>query len=268
MDSLLVRLERRFGNFAPSNLISWLVGLQGVVYILLQMRPHLAEAFILYPQALQRGEVWRLVTFFFLPWGASSGGFGVIFTVMSLLFLHFIGRSLEEKWGSFRFDAFILVSALATLAVCLLFGPVTSEYVYWFMILCGAAEFPEVEILFFVLPVKLKWLGLFDAAYLGYRFLGSGGVERASMGAAFAVFLLFCGGSLLAAVTGRQRVAARGKAMSAYRAEAAPVQRARVCAKCGKSDKDDPKLEFRICDCQEKCGGRPTEYCLAHARNH
>ena len=29
-----------------------------------------------------------------------------------------------------------------------------------------------------------------------------------------------------------------------------------------------PTLEFRVCDCQEKCGGKLTEYCIEHARNH
>ena len=42
----------------------------------------------------------------------------------------------------------------------------------------------------------------------------------------------------------------------------------RVCAKCGRSEKDDPNLEFRVCDCQEKCHGRLTEYCIEHARAH
>ena len=42
----------------------------------------------------------------------------------------------------------------------------------------------------------------------------------------------------------------------------------RVCAKCGRSEKDDPALEFRLCDCAEKCHGKLTEYCLEHARAH
>ena len=269
MDSLLVRLERRFGNLAPSNLISWLVGLQGIVYFLLRFRPDLEDGFVLYPQALAAGEVWRLVTFFFLPWRSSTGTFGPFWTIISLLFLHFVGRSLEEQWGSFRFDAYLLLGGLLTVAVCLLFGPVTSQYVFLTLILCFAVEFPNYEInLYMVLPVKMKWLGLLDAVLLAMAFVNAGLAGRASIVAALVTFFLFTGSAIVSAISGRARVSARGRAMSAYRAEAAPVLRARVCAKCGKSDQDDKKLEFRICDCQEKCGGRATEYCLEHARNH
>jgi hypothetical protein len=269
MDSLLVRLERRFGHLAPSNVISYLVGLQGIVYFLLRFRPELEEGFVLRPDALAAGEVWRLLTFFFLPWRSSSGTFGPIWTIFSLLFLHFVGRALEEQWGSFRFDLYILVGGGLTVLVCLLFGPVTNQDLFLTLMLAFAVEFPEYEInLYMVLPVKMKWLGLLDAGLLVFSFFGASAAGRASIVAALVTFFLFTGSTLLGALKGRARVSARGRVMTAYRQEAAPVKRTRVCAKCGASEKDDPKLEFRICDCQEKCGGRPTEYCLAHARNH
>jgi hypothetical protein len=78
--------------------------------------------------------------------------------------------------------------------------------------------------------------------------------------------VLFCGGPLLARLRGRAATSSRRKRFEGF--SPAPERRARVCAKCGRSDKDDPNLEFRVCDCQEKCHGRLTEYCIEHARAH
>jgi hypothetical protein len=78
-------------------------------------------------------------------------------------------------------------------------------------------------------------------------------------------FLLFCGSTLRSRARGGAGAIARRKTTQAF---APPARKARVCAKCGRSEADDPNLEFRVCDCQEKCRGKLTEYCLEHARAH
>src|SRR5262249_56869341 len=72
MDRWLARLERRLGRYAPSNLTFWIVGLQGFTFALLWVKPDALQLLILDPSAVARGEVWRLVTFLFLPWGPAS----------------------------------------------------------------------------------------------------------------------------------------------------------------------------------------------------
>jgi hypothetical protein len=268
MERWLTTLERRFGKYAPHNLILWLVGLSGLVYALSYASPGSLGLLVLDPDAVARGEVWRLVTFLFLPWGGGGrGAFGPILTLVALMFLYTIGSSLEAEWGSFKFDVYYLVGVLATIAGAVLFGPVTNEFLNLSLLLAFAAVFPDYEILlFFILPVKMKWLGLFDGAFLLYQLATSSPNVRAGIVAAMLSWVLFCGGPLLARLRGRAAVSSRRKRFEGF--SPAPERRARVCAKCGRSDKDDPNLEFRVCDCQEKCHGRLTEYCLEHARAH
>ena len=266
MEKLLARLERRYGRYAPSGIILWLVGLSGAVYLLLWARPDLMQAFVLDRDALARGEVWRLVTFLFLPWETGRGAFGPVFLFFALWFLYTIGTSLEAQWGALRFDLYYLVGALGTVVAALIVGSITNEYLNLSLLLAFAVEFPDFEILLFlILPLKMKWAGLLGA--VGAIWILLTGSPRAKVGVLVALvnFLLFCGRDLLS----RTRLRARGAARRAAPSGFEPVaRRVRVCAKCGRSDADDRSLEFRVCDCQDKCGGKLTEYCIEHARNH
>ena len=269
MDSLLTNLERRFGRFAPSNLTLWMVGLQAAAYIVIKLRPEAAGDFVLAPAAVAQGEVWRLATFLFLPWQVGGGILGPVWMVFAMMMLYTVGNSLEAAWGSFRYDAFLLLAALATVGSSLVFGGVTNQFILTSLWLAFAVEFPNYEILlFFILPVKMKWLGLLGGASLVWQLVQGSLADRVGIVVAMTAFFLFCGQTLLARARGVATVRARGKELGRFRAEPPPARRVRVCARCGKSEKDDPKLEFRVCDCAEKCGGRLTEYCLEHARAH
>jgi hypothetical protein len=268
MERLLAKLERQVGHLAPAGVITWLVALQGTVYVLLLMRPELWDSFGLSRGAVLSGEWWRLFTYFFMPWGVSGGTLGPIFTLMSLLFLLFAGRSLEGQWGPFKFDLYLLIAGTLTTLTGLLVGGASSRFIYQCLILSFAAEFPELEIYYFFFPLKMKWLGLFDAVLLGLALWNGGLAALVLIAPALFTFFLFSGPSLLAMARGGVRVQGRARELGRFRQESAQPVRSRVCARCGKSEKDDPALEFRICSCEEKCGGRATEYCLAHARNH
>jgi hypothetical protein len=267
MESWLAKLERRFGKFAPHNLILWIVGLSGLVYLLSYTSPAVLDMLVLDPEAVGRGEVWRLVTFLFLPWGGGSGPLGAILTIFALMFLYTVGSSLEAEWGSFKFDLYYLVGVVATIIAALLFGPVTNAFLNLSLLLAFATVFPDYEILLIILPMKMKWLGLFDAAWMLYALATGTANIRAGILAALLNWFLFCGGPLLARMRGQAAVTSRRKRFAGSFSPA-PERRPRVCAKCGRSDKDDPNLEFRVCDCQEKCHGQLTEYCIQHARAH
>lgn len=262
MEKLLARLERRLGRHAPEGIILWMVGLSGALHLLVFARPDAAHLLRLDPAAVLQGEVWRVVTFLFAPTGPVSGT-GLLWVALGLWFLHTMGSALEAQWGSFRFDLFVLLGALGTLAVGFAVGPVTGRYVAEALLLAFAAEFPEYEVLLLVLPVKVKYLGLLSAVLMIWALVGGDLATRAAVAVAAADFLLFCGGTLRSRLRGAGGPRRR-KAAPAF----APERKARVCAKCGRSNSDDPNLEFRVCDCQEKCHGKLTEYCIDHARAH
>ncbi|HET7785607.1 MAG TPA: rhomboid family intramembrane serine protease [Myxococcales bacterium] len=264
MEKLLARMERRFGRHAPQGIILWIVGISGALHLLVFARPQAVSLLWLDADAVLRGEVWRVLTFLFAPAGPLDL-WGVIWAGFWLLFLYTIGTSLEAQWGSFRFDLFFFAGALGTLAVGFLLGPVSGWFIGEAMLLAFAVEFPDYEVLLLILPVKVKFLGLLSAGLMAWQLVTGSLPAQAAIAVAFGDFLLFCGPALAARLRGR-RSSSRRKAATAGFAPA--PRKPRVCARCGKSDADDPTLEFRVCDCQERCGGKLTEYCIEHARAH
>jgi len=157
LEKLLARLERRFGRHAPEGITLWIVGISGALHLLVFARPDVLRLISLNPRAVLSGEVWRVFTFLFAPVGPLDM-WGLIFTGFWLLLLYTMGTSLEAQWGSLRFDLFFFTGALGTVAIGFLFGPVTGKYVAEALLLAFAVEFPDYEILLFILPVKVKYL--------------------------------------------------------------------------------------------------------------
>ncbi len=263
MDRFLARLERRFGRYAPAHLILFIVGGSGLVYLMTYLKPEALGLLALDLDAVRAGEVWRLVTFLFLPWGGGRGILGPLFTIFALWFLYLMGSALEAQWGALRFDVYYLLGVCGTVAAALFVGSVTNEYLNLSLLLAFATEFPDFEILaFLILPLKVKWLGFFSGGLLIWSFVTGSAPTRAAVAVAMLNYLLFFAGPLVDKLRGRVR---KRQATSKWQPAA---RKARVCALCGKSDADDKTLEFRVCDCAAKCQGKLTEFCLEHARAH
>jgi len=260
VEKLLARLERRYGRYAPEGITIWLVALSGFLHLLVFAKPEAVQFLWLDPDAVLRGEIWRVFTFLFAPTGPVTTT-GLFWTALGLWFLHTMGTSLEAQWGSFRFDLYFLLCAAGTLAIAFVVGPVSGRWVATALLLAFAVEFPDYEVLLIFLPVKVKWLGVLSGLIMVWQLVVGSLQTRAAIGVSLGVFLLFCGGDLVSRT--RRAAGVRRRVPSGF--GPAPI-RNRVCAKCGRSDRDDPSLEFRVCDCQEVCRGKLTEYCLEHAR--
>jgi hypothetical protein len=265
MERLLTALERRFGRHAPEGIILWIVGLSGFFHLVVFAKPELWPWFQLIPEAVLQGEVWRVFTFVLAP-AHPVDTTGLIFTGFGLWLLHTMGSALEAQWGSLRFDLYVAFGWLGTLAVAFLVGPVTGTHVASVILLAFALEFPDFQILLLIIPVKVKYIGILTGAFMVYQAFTGSIAGKAAAGVALLDFLLFCGPALLAVVR-RQARSARRPSAAAARFGPEP-RKPRVCARCGKSSADDPNLEFRVCDCQERCHGKLTEYCLEHAKAH
>ncbi len=125
--------------------------------------------------ALVPGQVmsrpWTLVTYQFVH-GASMFWFFI-----SMLVLWIMAKPLEESWGSPRFLVFWLVATFgASLTAAALKLPLFGDSgVGTSILLTFATLFPEVEFrLFFIIPVKVKYLAVVAVAWLAFSSLQLG----------------------------------------------------------------------------------------------
>jgi hypothetical protein len=153
-----------------------------------------------------------------------------------------------------------------TVCAVLAGGGATNEYLGATLFLAFATLFPDYQVLFmFIIPVKVKWLGLLSAIGLVVSFLMGTWMARAAILAATGNYVLFFAGHW-GNFFKERRVVVRQRARRASMAEPAkPKTSGRSCAICGASEEEG--ADIRVCSC-EKCGGVPRTLCLPHARNH
>jgi membrane associated rhomboid family serine protease len=261
MERLLARLERRFGRYAIPNLIVFVIGGMALVWAVSFQHPETQIRLMLDWRAVARGQMWRLVTFLFVP--PSSSTFSLF---LNLYFMWWVGTSLEQHWGAFKFNVYYFTGVIGAIAAAFVTGAASNVWLNdASLLLAFATLFPDVEILlFFILPIRVKWLGILSAAATAYFFATGNWATRASIVASLAGYLLFFSGHWWD-VWRRRGVVVRQKARRRELASDASALGQRVCAICGASEADG--ADIRVCSC-EKCGGKPRALCLEHSRNH
>ena len=172
MNNWLNQLERKYGRFGIPNLTNILVGGQILVLAIeLFVNQTVSVWLALSRYFLLRGQIWRIITFAFIP---SYGG-SILSAVLGIYFTWFIGTALEREWGDFRYTVYLLSGMLGTVLACLLTGVTGSTYCLSLsLLLAFAMLYPEVQVLlFFVIPVKVKYFGLFAGALWVFSFLSA-----------------------------------------------------------------------------------------------
>ena len=275
----LDKLERKYSKFAIPNLIQYIVGGMAIVFVFSVLNPQVTSALYFSPVAVLQGEVWRLLTFLVLP---RTGSF--FWILFSLLFTFFVGRSLESYWGTFKFNVFYFIGVIGTIVSSIILTlvfridfPTTNEMIHTSMFLALATIAPDYEIrIYMILPVKLKYLGMIAGAFiileaLGALISGQYGVALATV-VAISNYLIFFGPGLVRLLKNKNRSKAfkaanqpKGRPVQHSKTKGKVIQVAfHCCEECGKTEVDDPNLEFRYCS---KCVGR-HEYCTEHIMNH
>ena len=94
---LLDKLERRFGFLGIPGLIRIIVGFNALVFVLVRLNPDFVSVLSLDPARIRHGEVWRLVTYIFIP-----QTFSFLWIVFVLWFLWFIGDGLERAMNLYN----------------------------------------------------------------------------------------------------------------------------------------------------------------------
>ncbi len=284
--------ERKFGKYAISNLSMILIGCYIVGYVISLFAPYAIFYFSLNPYAIMHGQIWRLITWILIPPTSSN----IFLTMIMWYFYYSIGTTLERTWGTYRYNVFIFSGILFTIAGSFLLMAYTylfsgdlrnlelmsvgaevyeayfrdvsmyfnTSYINMSIFLAFAATFPDVSVLFmFIIPIKVKWLGIVDAVMLGYIFLMGGVYVKFAIAASMLNFIVFF-------ITSRNMMHLSPKQIHRRQEFKRDIRRAssgitkHKCAICGRTEVDSPEMQFRFCS---KCDGN-YEYCEEHLYTH
>ncbi len=105
--TFLDKLERPFGRFAIPGLIRYIVALNALVFILCKINPGYANLLVLDPGLVMQGQVWRLVSWIFLP---TTNNF--LWIIFYLMFTFWAGDTLEATWGTFRLNLYYFLGMI------------------------------------------------------------------------------------------------------------------------------------------------------------
>ena len=279
----MYKLEQKFGKYAISNLTLYLI-LGYVVGYVLSIVPNgsvLLSYLTLNPYLILHGQIWRLVTWLLIPPSTQN----IFFYVIMMMFYYQLGMALERTWGTFRYNVYIyggmlytVLGAFVTWLVLILRNgnhPAFGQYVGWSVstyyicmsiFLAFAVCYPDNQVmLYFVIPVKMKWLAYVYAALMLVDFIRSDGPGRVMLFMSLLNFLIF----FFSTRDYRKINPKEARRKQVYRQAVTPKRSSGAvtkhkCAICGRTELDDPTLEFRFCS---KCNGN-YEYCQDHLFTH
>ena len=276
------KLERKFGRFGIPNLTIYMIVCYVIGYALMIVNPGILNWLSLEPAYILRGQVWRLVTWVLYPPSTS----GVLWFAIAVLFFYYpIGTSLDRTIGTFKYTLYILSGVVFTIlgAFILYFllggnvlvGNVFSTYyISLSTFLAYAMCYPDMQVLLmFIIPVKMKWMAIFYVVIVVYEM-----IQYVMAGAWYLVipivasllnFIIFYFGTKDFSRYNPKEIHRRNE----FRRAMEPQGRMKSgsgsvtkhkCAICGRTELDDPNLEFRFCS---RCNGN-YEYCQDHLFTH
>lgn len=270
------RFCTRHPGFGVRNLMLYIIIGNAIVFLFSMMDStnQFVKFLALYPAEILRGQVWRIFTFIFVPDAGS-----LITLALFLYFYYFIGRALEMQWGKGRFLIYYL-SGVAITVICsfilhfagrevVVYG---ASYINLSMFFAYATLFPEHRVLlFFFIPLKVKWLAIADAVFFLIEIFTGGFPVCIFPIAAVLNYFVFCGETLFGYFTRRPK-RYRPNVVDFQQARKAAEQRAeqqsspyeRKCAVCGRKADEHPELDFRYCS---QCAGYHC-FCEEHINSH
>lgn len=271
--NFLNKMERKLGKYAIHNLTFWLIGIYILGYIIEFTMPNVLAWLTLEPYYVMQGQVWRLLSWILIPPSTN-----LIFMIFMLMCYYFIGTSIENAIGCFRYNVYLLggglisiVAAMASYGIyylvagkILLFGySFSTNYINMSLFLTFAALFPNVQFqLYFIIPIKAKWMGIIEAVWALLSFVSGGPAQRIAIVASMANFLIF-----YLCTRNYNRVSPKEiHRKQVYRQQMRQPKGVtrHKCAVCGRTEQDGEHLEFRFCS---KCEGN-YEYCQEHLFTH
>ncbi|MEO0454694.1 MAG: hypothetical protein AAFY98_11240 [Verrucomicrobiota bacterium] len=186
-------LEDRFGQLDIPFLLKGLIALNILTFFMVGMNPGFVELLYLDPIAVRNGEVWRLLSFLVIPRYSPDGDFSLVFLLIFVLFMWMVSNGLEEALGSFKLTLYLLISVTFIGTSCLLTNTLGYHaFLYQSLIVFFALLYPDIEILlFFIIPLKMKWLGIFIGSISALVFILAPLSQKALILASYSGFLIF-----------------------------------------------------------------------------
>jgi membrane associated rhomboid family serine protease len=153
--------------FAPKlGLTLPLCGLHFIFFFLVQADSGRTIGLFAFQPEAALAMPWTFLTYQFL----TGSAFGLFFGTMML---YVVGSALEAEWGTGAYTVFWVIATLGgSVSAFVLSVPLAGGTVVWTSMLFSFAYLaPETTwLIFFVLPVKVKWLAWLAAGYLGIQF--------------------------------------------------------------------------------------------------
>lgn len=267
IESWLNRFCYKHPRFGIPNLMNIIV-IGSVLVYLLDMFSRSSFSSLLYfslPHILH-GQVWRLITFVFLPLDGR-----LLYFALSTYLYWMIGTTLEREWGTTKFTLFYVMGVVLNILLGFVTGYATMAYVNLSMFFAFATLYPNTQFLImFIIPIKVKWLAWLDAAFFAWsviRYLIGGNFLYALIPiiAILNYFLFFSAD--FARLFGRVKHKTSKQTINFKKAQKQARQTKgyiHKCAVCGITDEMDSSMEFRYCS---KCSGYHC-YCMNHINNH
>ena len=225
------------------------------------------------PYYILHGQIWRIVSWILVPPQGS-----LLEIVIMLMLYYSLGTTLERTWGAFRYNVYIfsgiLFTVLGAFVLYILYGSgadflggyFSTYYINLSIFLAFAASYPDMELLlYFILPIKIKWMGLVYGVYILYQLATGNPASRIVIISSLLNFVVFFLSSRnLKPYTPKEQVR-KAKFRQQTRPHMTYANGAKHrCAVCGRTELDDSSLEFRFCS---KCNGN-YEYCQDHLFTH
>lgn len=279
--NFLNKMERKIGKYAIPNLMIYLIAAYCIGFVIYTVNPNFMLMLTLSPYHILHGQVWRLITWILMP--TDTRVFSLL--IMALLYYQ-LGSALERSWGTFRFNVYIFDGMLFTvIGAFILYGiyaaagtgsletislisslTFTTNYINLTIFLAFAVMYPEMQILlFFIIPVKMKWMAVVYAVLIAINLILTSWGGRIAIIMSILNFLIF-----FLSTRNYRRVSPKEiHRKQVFKAQMREPRRGSMvtkhkCAVCGRTELDDPNLEFRFCS---KCDGN-YEYCQDHLFTH
>lgn len=263
------KLERKYKRYAIQGLIKYLV--IGSVFVFVAMRlsggsnGFVVDKLNLNIESIKHGQIWRLVTFIFIPPTDS------IFIIFVLYIFYIFGTALERYWGSFRLNLYYLIGMISAIVAAIISRQTGSaQFLNLSIFLAFAYIYPNFELLlFFILPVKVKYLAWFNVFFtlfsIAFRPIN---IKIAAIMSLLNFFIFFGNDIANRWILPYTRKYIKKQKRKKFKVVAPqksePFQLVLKCEKCGRTSKEHPELIFAYCP---KCGSDYV-YCHEHLNNH